>query len=99
MRHGECPNESKKEETTMTIQSFTDPNKTYETTLESCQCGDFQFRQAKVGGKCKHQQALIIHLANRDTIFGLLKAKYDVRENGQEESRRCYYEMQMASGF
>ncbi len=63
----------------MTIQSFTDPNKTYETTPEQCDCPDFRFRHHQ----CKHQKALIREL-NRATIFLMLKMKFDIRQNGRQ---------------
>jgi len=75
----------------MTIQSFTS-DKTYETTPEHCTCGDYLNRQSKVGGKCKHQKALIA-ACNTATIFALLRMKFDYRLNGDLDTRRCYYEM------
>ncbi len=61
----------------MTIASFTDENKTYQTTANYCSCPDHQFRNRQ----CKHQRALILELA-RAQMFLLLKAKFDCRENG-----------------
>ena len=31
-----------------------DKKKVYEVTQTSCTCSDFTYRQARVGGKCKH---------------------------------------------
>lgn len=84
----------------MTVTSFTNPNKHYETTLEHCTCPDYQYRQSKIGGHCKHQQAIIIRLANRDTIFGLLKMKFDCRSQHVIEAKRAayfYYEMALSA--
>jgi len=78
----------------MTFPSMTTENKTYETTVTSCTCPDFQYRQAKIGGHCKHIQALR-HEMNHATHFMLLRMKYDCRLNGDLETRRCYYELSL----
>lgn len=57
----------------MTVKSFTS-DKVYETTLESCTCGDYIYRQSKVGGHCKHQKALFA-AHNRATYAYLLCLK------------------------
>lgn len=45
----------------MQIQSsnIKTPDKVYETTLESCTCNDWKYRQSVIGGMCKHQKILI----------------------------------------
>ena len=34
------------------------PEKVYETTLESCTCGDWKYRKSVTGEMCKHQKML-----------------------------------------
>ncbi len=78
----------------MTIASFTDANKTYQTTANYCSCPDHQFRNRQ----CKHQRALILELA-RAQMFLFLKAKFDVRSQAViEEKRANYYRYEMAIG-
>ena len=72
----------------MVVHSFTS-DKTYDVTPESCTCPAKYYYPGK---QCKHQTALI-HEINRATIFGLLKMKFDCRDNGDEQTRRCYYEL------
>lgn len=64
----------------MTITSFTDENKTYETTPEHCSCPDHQYRHHA----CKHMNALI-HELNRAQKFLLLKTLFDVRNRPQRQ--------------
>jgi len=73
----------------MTIHSFTDPQKTYETTPETCEC---QAKYFNPGQKCKHQKALIGEI-NRATFFLMLKARFDCRANGDEATHRINFEM------
>ncbi len=75
----------------MTIKSFTDEHKTYETTPEHCDCKAKHFNPAE---QCKHQIALIQEL-NKAQKFLLLFARFDCRANGAEDTRRCYFEMSM----
>jgi SWIM zinc finger len=73
----------------MTIASTTTPNVTYELTETSCTCPSFHFGQ---GRPCKH---LLAEQVRKDQTFRQLFTKYDVRASGQEDSRRCYYEMSL----
>lgn len=41
-----------------TVASDTHPGKFYHVTKTSCTCPDFVYRQAKVGGMCKHMRKL-----------------------------------------
>lgn len=66
----------------MTITSFTNPNKTYQTTFETCTCPDFQYRHHH----CKHIKVLR-HETNRATHFLLLKMIFDYREREPELAR------------
>ena len=34
------------------------PEKVYETTLESCTCGDWRYKKSVTGEMCKHQKML-----------------------------------------
>ena len=80
----------------MTITSFTDTNKSYETTPETCSCPAKYWNPNK---QCKHQTALI-HELNRVTHFLLLKMKYDIRSQAVIEAKRAAYwnfEMQIAA--
>ncbi len=78
----------------MTVQSFTDSRKSYETTSTNCTCPDFQYRGSKTGKPCKHMVAVKVAKAER---FAALRNRYDYRLNGTLETRRCYIEM--ALGF
>lgn len=78
----------------MTVTSFTDTSKSYETNERFCSCPDFIYRRAENGQQCKHQQAL---LTCKAVVFQALRERYDVRLNGQEESRRCYYELSLSA--
>ncbi len=80
----------------MTIHSFTDSTKSYETTPEHCTCPAKHFNPGK---QCKHQTALI-HELNRATHFMLLKMKFDCRSQAVIEAKRAayyYYEMAIAA--
>jgi len=72
------------------MTSFTDSNKHYEVTPEHCTCPDFQYRQSKTGGKCKHQKMLIAE-ANRAMHFLLLMARFDIRSQAVIEAKRAAY--------
>jgi predicted nucleic acid-binding Zn finger protein len=74
----------------MTVTSFTDSSKTYETTEHSCTCGDWIYRKSKTGQPCKHQIAIE---AAKAVTFQALRRRYDYRLNGDLDSRRCYFEM------
>ena len=81
------------------MTSFTDSNKTYNVTPEHCTCPDFQYRQSKAGGKCRHQKMLIA-VANRAMHFLLLKMKFDIRSQAVIEAKRAnyyYYEMSLSA--
>src|SRR6266567_92666 len=78
---------------TMTITSFTDTNKSYETTPETCSCPAKRWNPNK---QCKHQTALI-HELNRATIFGLLFIRFDCRANGDEVTHRCNFELSIGA--
>ena len=75
----------------MTITSFTDSTKTYETTPEHCSCPAKHFNPGK---QCKHQKALIAEL-NRAQRFLLLFARFDARANGDAVTHRCNFEMSL----
>ncbi len=77
----------------MTITSFTDTNKSYETTPETCSCPAKRWNPNK---QCKHQTALI-HELNRATIFGLLFIRFDCRANGDEVTHRCNFELSIGA--
>ena len=76
----------------MTVQSFTTPSITYETTTVSCTCPDFIQRRKQRNEPCKHIVALE---QGRAAAFLALKAKHDYRLNGTLETRRCYLEMSL----
>lgn len=71
----------------MTVQSFTNEHITYETTDTACTCKAFQYGKGK---PCKHMIAIQI---NRDETFAALRKRYDVRLNGDEDTKRCYREL------
>ncbi len=71
----------------MTIKSFTDETKSYETTPETCTCPAKYWNPNK---QCKHQTALI-HELNRVTHFLLLKMKFDCRSQVVIEAKRAAY--------
>ncbi len=75
----------------MTITSFTDPNKTYQTTPDFCDCPAKHFNP---GEQCKHQKALIREL-NRAMHFYLLFILFDCRANGDEVTHRLNFELSM----
>ena len=76
----------------MTVQSFTNEHITYETTTVSCTCPDYLLRRQKRNEPCKHIVALE---QGRAAAFLALRRRYDYRENGTLESRRCYLEMSL----
>jgi hypothetical protein len=86
---------------TLTVRSATDTNKHYFVELDEnnhatdCGCKDHEFRPGRVGG-CKHIREVTEQVA-RAQAFLDLKRRFDCRENGDEDSRRCYYEMALAS--
>ena len=82
----------------MTIASFTDSTKSYETTDHDCTCGDFQYRGSKTGKPCKHMIARFVAIeATKAVDFLELKAKFDIRSQAViEEKRANYYYYEMA---
>jgi len=85
----------------MTIHSFTDSSKSYETTETGCTCGDWTYRGAKTGKPCKHMIAIEAATATiKAMAFLALKAKYDIRSQAVIEAKRAAYwnfEMQIAA--
>ncbi len=84
---------------TKTIASATDTNKKYFLTIDeqtghatACQCPDRQHRSWKPS--CKHMDAFNAEV-NKAATFLLLRERYDSRLNGQEQSRKFYYELSM----
>ena len=81
----------------MTIQSFTDKNKSYETTEHDCTCGDWTYRGSKTGKPCKHMIARATAIATTTAITFLeLKRRFDIRSQAVIEAKRAnyfYYEM------
>ncbi len=74
------------------MTSFTDSTKTYNVTPTSCDCPDSTFRHHQ----CKHQKMLIAE-TNKAQLFLSLKAKFDSRENGDLDTRRCYLELALSA--
>lgn len=83
---------------TKTIASATDTNKKYFLTIDDnghavqCSCPDRQHRSYKPC--CKHMSAFEAEV-QRAATFQALRNRFDSRLNGQEQSRRCYYEMSL----
>ena len=82
---------------TKTIASATDSTKRYFLTIDhalatDCSCPDRQHRSWK--SSCKHMAAFNAEVV-RAATFQQMKALFDVRENGDEETRRCYLEMSL----
>ena len=84
---------------TRTIKSYSDPRKHYFLTISDetgqavdCQCPDCQIRQHQ----CKHQRDFNAEVA-KALVFNELRRKYDSRLNGDEVTRRCYYELQIGA--
>ena len=80
----------------MTITSFTDTRKTYETTEHNCTCGDWQFRGSKTGKDCKHMVALKRGLAQeiaKAERFLALKRQVEQAEIERRENASCYLRM------
>ena len=82
---------------TKTIASATDSRKRYFLTIEHglavhCSCPDRQHRSWK--SSCKHISSFNAEVV-RAATFQFLKSRFDVRENGDEATRRCYYEMSL----
>lgn len=50
------------------MESFTNPNIKYKTTLKNCTCPDFIFRQEKIGKKCKHMKKHELNLIEKRQI-------------------------------
>ena len=83
---------------TKTIQSETDSRKHYFLSIndetshaQTCTCKGFQYR-----GHCKHVSLFDEQVA-KTLVFNELFAKYDCRANGDEVTRRCYYELQIGA--
>ncbi len=72
----------------MTITSFSDTSKTYETTLTSCTCPDHQYRNRA----CKHMR-LIEQEVERAARFLALKAQVEQAEIEARENQACYLRM------
>ena len=84
---------------TKTIASATDTNKKYFLTIDeqtghatACQCPDRQHRSWKPS--CKHMDAFNAEV-NKAATFLLLRERFDSRLNGDEQTRRCNYEISM----
>ena len=80
---------------TKTIASATDTNKKYFLTIDGdhatdCSCPDHQHRHHE----CKHMRNFNVEV-QRAATWLLLRERYNSRLNGQEQSRRCYYEMSL----
>ena len=76
-----------------------DTNKKYFLTIDNgqavqCSCPDRQYRSYKLS--CKHMAGFNAEVA-KASAFIALRSRYDVRLNGQEDSRRCYYEMSLGA--
>lgn len=77
----------------MTINSFSDCTMQYDVTLDNCPCKGFQR-----WGHCQHNEVLKRAYARaKAATFEELRSRYDVRLNGQEATRRCYYELQFSA--
>ena len=77
----------------MTLNSYTNCLDSYEVTLDACTCKGFQH-----WGHCKHVETLKrAYERARKATFEELRSRYDVRLNGQEATRRCYYELQFSA--
>lgn len=57
-----------------------------------CSCPDRQHRSYKPS--CKHMDAFNAEV-QRAATFQLLRQRFDSRLNGDEQTRRCYYEMSL----
>ena len=81
----------------MTIHSFTDSSKSYETTDHDCTCGDWTYRGARTGKPCKHMIARETAIATvKAMAFLELKRRFDIRSQAVIEAKRAayyYYEM------
>ena len=76
----------------MTITSFTDSTKSYETTDHDCTCGDWTYRGSKTGKPCKHMIARFVAIeATKAVDFLALKARFDVRSQAVIEQKRVNY--------
>ena len=79
---------------TKTIKSQTS-DKHYFLTIENghavdCTCGDRQYRHRT----CKHMSTFNQEVQKAST-FQALMVRFDSRLNGDEETRRCHYEMSL----
>ncbi len=94
------PDKASQRKYTMTIASFTDSTKSYETTDHDCTCGDWTYRGSKTGKPCKHMIAREAALATvRAIAFLELKARYDIRSQAViEEKRAAYWTYELAIG-
>lgn len=82
---------------TKTIKSQTS-NTHYFLTIEcglatDCTCPDRQYRR-NWKHTCKHMNSFNAEVV-RASAFLNMKELFDVRENGQEQSKRCYFEMSL----
>ena len=80
---------------TKTIASQSDSHKRYFLTIDDgsaqavdCSCPDRQYR----GHQCKHMIQFNVEVRKAER-FAAVFAQFDVRANGQEATRRCYYEL------
>lgn len=78
---------------TKTIKSQTS-NKRYFLTIDEaghatdCSCSERNYRHHT----CKHMRSFDAEV-QRAATFHALRQRFDSRLNGDEQSRRCYYEM------
>ncbi len=70
--------------------SFTNPDKSYQTTLDFCTCGDFRYRHHD----CKHIQALAAEVLRAETFLALMR-QFDCRLNGEAVTHRLQFELMM----
>ena len=57
----------------------------YDVTSTGCTCGDYKFRQVKIGGKCKHMiKHFFPHLLEQD------KPTTEEQKNEREEMREFF---------
>ncbi len=85
----------------MTIHSFTDSSKSYETTDHDCTCGDWTYRGARTGKPCKHMIARETAIATvKAMAFLELKRRFDIRSQAVIEAKRAAwwrYEMALSA--
>lgn len=82
---------------TKTIKSFTSSAHYFLTINDQgeaidCSCPDHTTWAPNRKGGCKHMQGFNAEVA-RVQAFEVLRKQFDCRLNGQEATRRCYYEI------